>query len=146
MYSTPVILVMQDCSLPTGEDTRERFVRDLSGALANVFVDYELFPEISWLYDGPVYAQTNLHLDCPECGDRLMLKNLRLGPQNGADAQAVCDCGWRGRAVFRLIDLEEGPVSDGIVRENSCVGHGKLPVDYTPYQKTNQYRILPDKG
>lgn len=130
MADNPVIAIASACTLPSDDSARETLLNDLEETLD----EHDVKPERVKVHDGHVYAQTNIHTLCPECGERLHIYEIRAGPENGADAQARCDCGWFGRAVYRLIDLEEKTES---LREGSCVAEKDLNVIYTPYKGTD---------
>lgn len=154
MENTPFILVAKDCSLPTNEQECSRFLEDLSSAISDVCVKYKMYPEWYRIYDGHLYAQTSIHVSCPKCNSPLQLRNFDLGPENGADAQAKCECGWSGIAQYRLIDLQENInsieqklSSDGSGYDlYSAVAAGESPVTYTPYQNTGTHFITPGDG
>ena len=70
--------------------------------------------------------------DCPRCGGTLELREYTYC-DNGAVAEANCahapDCEWRGRAIYRMIDLESGPVTD----VESAVANGDMTPSYYSY-------------
>jgi hypothetical protein len=109
-------------------------------ALSDILTEYDVEEDSLVTYDRHIYAQTNIHVHCPDRRERLKLRGLRLGPENGADAIASCSCGWSGRAVYRLIYLEEDTENgcdDEITQRRSCVAHREMRVFYTPYENTD---------
>ena len=51
------------------------------------------------------------------------------GPVAEANCARSPECEWRGRAIYRLIDFESGPVADG----ESAVANGDMTPSYYPY-------------
>lgn len=143
MNSDPLTLMVEDCKLPSDEKERERVLNELESVLANTLPDYDESEETLRIFDGDFYAQTNIHVNCPDCGEPLKLEGFRLGSENGATALATCLCGWSGRAVYRLIDLHKD-VNDDDDRDPidtySCVSEDNMLVTYTPYQDTDSER------
>jgi hypothetical protein len=74
-------------------------------AVAAVLADHGLDADRLRTVAGHTYA--SIEADCPLCGDRLKLIEPRLEYTNGASARATCECGWRGDAIYRLLDLHE---------------------------------------
>lgn len=140
MNSDPLTLMVEDCELPSDEQERERVLNELESVLANTLPDYDESEETLRIFDGDFYAQTNMHVNCPDCRERLTLEEFRLGPENGAAALAYCSCGWSGRAVYRLIDLHKDVDNDDDrdpIDPYSCVSEDNMLVTYTPYQDTD---------
>jgi hypothetical protein len=140
MGTDPVIAVAQQCTLPDDETQQEALLEDLAATLE----EHGINPTRLQICDGDVYAQTNIHVKCPECRERLTLRGVRAGPENGVSADAQCTCGWTGRAVYRLIDLQENLLTDAGERKidpDSCVVNRDMRVSYTPYGETKwEYR------
>jgi hypothetical protein len=142
----PLTIMIRDCNLTDDESKKSQILEDMREALSEILTEYDVAEEDEdslVMYDGNIYAQTNVHVHCPDCQNPLKLRELRLGPENGADAVASCSCGWSGRAVYRLIDLEEETEDvseDGITERRSCVAHRGMRVSYTPYENTDRCR------
>jgi hypothetical protein len=140
----PLTIMVRDCNLPDDESEKSQILEDVREALSDVLTEYDVEEEDELvMHDGDIYAQTNVHLHCPDCRDPLKLREFRLGPENGADAVASCSCGWSGRAVYRLIDLEEETEDgseDEIAEKRSCVAHRGMRVSYVPYDTTDSFR------
>jgi hypothetical protein len=141
----PLIIMVRDCDLTDDESKKSRILEDMREALSDVLTEYDVEEEEEALvmYDGHIYAQTNDHVHCPDCQNPLELREVQLGPENGADALASCSCGWSGRAVYRLIDLEEETEDgseDGFTEMRSCVAHREMRVSYSPYENTDLCR------
>jgi hypothetical protein len=133
MGTDPVIAVAQQCTLPDTEKRQEALLDDLAATLNQHGVN----PERLKICDGNIYAQTNIHVQCPECRERLKLRSVSAGPENDVSADARCTCGWTGRAVYRLIDLQENLLTDAGERKidpDSCVVNRDMRVSYTPYK------------
>jgi hypothetical protein len=115
----------------------------LTAAVENVLDDHGLTADRVKPIPGHTYA--SIRPDCPQCGDPLRLIEPTLGPNNGVLATASCECGWRGDANYRLIDLEEtySPTSGDdtaestpaatIFEDSSCVRLYDIRPVYTPY-------------
>lgn len=74
--------------------------------------------------------------DCPKCGSVLVLRGLVADHENGAHADTECpDCGYRGTAVYRLIDHESAIFNDetGESEWQSAVNQGEVTPIYNPY-------------
>jgi hypothetical protein len=138
----PLTIMVRDCDLTDDESKKSQILEDMREALSDILTEYDVEEDSLVTYDGHIYAQTNIHVHCPDCRERLKLRGLRLGPENGADAMASCSCGWSGRAVYRLIDLEEDTENgcdDEIPERRSCVAHRGMRVFYTRYENTDRY-------
>lgn len=139
-----VSLLIDRPNLPEDEQRRETLLQDLETAVEAVLDDHGLDADHLQTFDGHTYA--SIETDCPQCNDRLTLIEPTLGPNNGAFATASCGCGWRGDAVYRLIDLhEKQPRTAGddtatdseepvaILEESSSVRLYEIKPSYTPY-------------
>jgi len=146
MRESPVIALAECCDLPDDGKLKEELMQDL----AKTFAEYGVSPDHIKLFDGDMYAQTNVHTQCPECRERLKFGSFELGPENGARAGAVCSCGWSGDAIYRLIDLHEDDVDEETknnrteLEPESCVANNILDVIYTPYTSTDHYLLNTD--
>lgn len=137
-------LLIEQPDLPDDEQRRDAFLDDLETAVEAVLADHGLNADRMRTVDGHTY--TSIEADCPLCGDRLKLIEPRLEYTNGASARATCECGWRGDAIYRLIDLHETqsrtsdddvtPESEAtadILEESSSVRLHDIHPMYTPY-------------
>lgn len=124
-----VTVTIEDCPLPVGETAREEALTDLEDAVSGLLHGH-MEPASITTRTGHHYVQ--IGDDCPHCGGTLELRDYTYS-ENGAVAEANCadisDCGWRGRAVYRLIDLESGPVVGG----ESAVANGNVAPSYHSY-------------
>lgn len=100
-----VSILLQQLDLPTAEPNREELLNDLELAVEAVLAEHGLAADRVKTIGGHTYA--SIDADCPECRERLRVIEPFLDASNGAFATASCDCGWRGEAVYRLIDLRE---------------------------------------
>lgn len=105
MTEDHVSLFIERLDLPDDDQRRDDFLEDLEVAVEAVLADYGLDADYLSTFGGHTY--TSIKADCPLCGDRLKLIEPTLDTSNGALATASCECGWRGDAVYRLIDLRE---------------------------------------
>jgi hypothetical protein len=149
MRSSPIVAIAEDCELPNDEQHFDALLNDLR----ETFEKHNVSPEALQIYDGNIHSQTCFDRRCPECDDRLKLSQLTPDNNNGAAASAHCSCGWTGRALYRLIDLQEPDTDDGVqqtltedsheidVAPESCVQMGKIDVSYVPYPGTES-RLL----
>jgi hypothetical protein len=139
-----VSLLIKQPDLPDDDQRRDAFLEDLEAAVEAVLAGHGLDADHLHTIDGHTYA--SIQDVCPQCGDRLQLIEPRLEYTNGASARATCECGWRGDAVYRLIDLHErqSPTSDDdatpdsettldILEESSSVRLHDIKPMYTPY-------------
>ncbi len=139
-----VSLLIQQPDLPDDEQQRDALLDDVETAVEAVLADHGRDADHLRTVDGHTYA--SIETDCPLCGDRLKLIEPRLEYTNGASAKATCECGWRGDAVYRLVDLHErqSPTSDDdatldsegtvdILEESSSVRSHDIQPMYTPY-------------
>jgi len=139
-----VSLFIEQPDLPDDEQQREALLDDVETAVEAVLADHGLNANQLRTVDGHTYA--SIETDCPRCGDQLKLIEPRLEYTNGASARATCECGWRGDAVYRLIDLHETqprttgddvtPDSEAtadILEESSSVRLHDIQPMYTPY-------------
>ncbi|QLH83835.1 hypothetical protein [Halosimplex pelagicum] len=137
-------LLIQQLGLPEDDDHRDALLEDLETAVKTVLADHGLDADRVKAIGGHTY--TSISPDCPECGDRLRLIEPTLGPNNGAFATASCECGWRGDANYRLIDLEDthlqasddedaagSETAAAILEETSSVRLHDVEPMYTPY-------------
>jgi hypothetical protein len=124
-----VTITIEDCPLPVAEDSREEALADLEDAIGGLLHSH-MEPTSITTRTGHYYVE--IGDDCPRCGGTLDLRDYTYS-ENGAVAEANCatisDCGWRGRAVYRLIDLESGPVVGG----ESAVDNGDIVPSYHSY-------------
>ncbi|MFC6720234.1 hypothetical protein [Halobacteriaceae bacterium SHR40] len=139
-----VSLLIDQPALPDDEPRRETLLADLEAAVEAVLADHGLHADALRTFGGHTY--TSIDADCPQCGDRLPLIEPTLDASNGAVATAACECGWRGDAIYRLIDFHETPsqaTADGslpdeetpvdILEESSSVRLDDIKPTYTPY-------------
>lgn len=79
------------------------------------------------------HQYTQVEPDCPTCGTRLRRRDGGFDAANGASETATCPaCGWAGRAVYRLIDLEAlSPDTDAA--PTSAVASGAIQPHYHSY-------------
>lgn len=139
MTHDPLIIIARNCTLPEDEGKKQQSLQAFKSALANACLDYDVYPDSFAIFDGHIYSQ--VELSCPDCGDNLAVREFNSGPGNGADATAKCSCGFQGRAVYRLIDLErntDNTTVDAMFDTGSCVADG-APVQYTPYEQTGHH-------
>lgn len=140
MTRDPLIIMAGNSTLPDEERKRKQSLQALTSALANACIDFDIYPDSFTVYDGHIYSQ--MDLSCPDCGANLAVREFNSGPGNGADAIAECSCGFSGRAVYRLIDIERNTdvsTVDAIFDTGSCVADG-APVQYTSYEKSSHHR------
>jgi hypothetical protein len=148
-YDTPttgdhISLLIDQLDLPDDDQRRDALLNDVEAAVEAVLADHGLDTDYLRTVDGHTYA--SIETDCPLCGDRLKLIEPRLEYTNGVSARATCECGWRGDAIYRLIDLHErqSPTSDDdvthdseatvdILEESSSVRLHDIQPIYTPY-------------
>jgi len=139
-----VSLLIEQPDLPDDEQRRDAFLNDLEAAVETVLADHGLDADHLRTFDGHTYA--SIETDCPLCGDRLKLIEPKLEYTNGASARATCECGWRGDAIYRLIDLHEtqprtagddatpdSEITVDIFDESSSVRLHDIRPMYTPY-------------
>lgn len=139
-----VSLHIKQPDLPDDEQRRDAFLDDLETAVAAVLADHGLDADSLRTFDGHTYA--SIETNCPLCGDRLKLIEPTLGPNNGAFATASCECGWRGDAIYRLIDLHEAhartsdddtttdsEITEDVFDESSSVRLHDIKPMYSPY-------------
>lgn len=137
MTSNPLIFVAQNSDLPDSMKEKEDCLKALKSAVSNVFTDYEMNPDGFRVYDGNLYSQ--IQLNCPDCGNRIRPINVELGPENGADGEIRCECGFTGRAVYRLIDIERNTARntvEEVFTTGSMAANDGTAVDITPYETT----------
>ena len=124
-----ITITIEDCPLPVTETAREEALADLEDAIGSLLYGH-MEPANITTRTGHHYVQ--IGDDCPYCGGTLELREYTYC-DNGAVAEANCahtpNCEWRGRAVYRMIDLESGPVVDG----ESAVRTGDMTPSYLPY-------------
>lgn len=76
------------------------------------------------------HQYTQVKPDCPTCGTHLRRRDEGFDAANGAAETAACPaCGWTGRAVYRLIDLEVLP-PDTDEAPTSAVASGAIQPHY----------------
>ena len=124
-----VTITLTDYPVPVAEDEREIGMEALEDAISKL-LDVNIAPADITARVGHHYVQ--IGDDCPRCGDTLELREYTYR-DNGAVAEANCahapDCEWRGRAIYRMIDLESGPVAD----VESAVANGDMTPSYYSY-------------
>lgn len=128
-----ISLIAEGLQLESEE--KDQFAEDMKSLLDEYGIDRDVR-----LYDGPLYAQTNVHMHCPDCDERLTLRRPEYDGENGVTAPAKCPCGWTGRAVYRLIDLESNlrtETAEDLLDPGSCVAADELNVTYVPYGETD---------
>lgn len=139
-----VSLLIEQPDLPDDDQQRDALLDDLETAVETVLADHGLNADHLRTFGGHTYA--SIETDCPQCGDRLKLIEPTLGPNNGAFATASCECGWRGDAIYRLIDLHEtrsrtagdeaqpnSETTEDLFDESSSVRLHDIQPLYTPY-------------
>lgn len=137
-----VSLFIKQLDLPDDDQRRDTFLDDLETAVEAVLADHGLDAASLSTFGGQTYA--SIDANCPQCGDQLKLIEPTLDTNNGAFATASCECGWRGDAIYRLIDLHETRKSDddvttdnegsaGILDVASSVRLYDIQPTYTPY-------------
>lgn len=139
-----VSLLVRQPGLPDDDQRCKEILQDLERAVEEVLAEHGLDGDRLRTFGGHTY--TSIDTDCPVCGDHLKLIEPSLGPENGAFATASCECGWRGDAIYRLIDLQEtqAPASDDddtsesettgeMFDESSSVRLHDLRPKYIPY-------------
>ena len=128
-----ISLIAEDVQLQS--DEKRQLTEDLKSLLSEYGIEQKVR-----LYDGPIYAQTSTHMDCPECGDQLKLQKAEYDAEDGVTASVECTCGWRGRGVYRLVDLEthrDMTTREDYLESGSCVAADNLTVAYVPYKETD---------
>jgi hypothetical protein len=124
-----VTITLTDYPVPVAEDDRETGLEALEDAISQL-LDVNIAPADITARVGHHYVQ--IGDDCPRCGGTLELREYTYC-DNGAVAEANCahapDCEWRGRAIYRMIDLESGPVTD----VESAVANGDMTPSYYSY-------------
>jgi hypothetical protein len=124
-----VTITLRNFPIPVAEDKRAAELKTLEDAI-NDLRGVSIEPADITARVGHHYVQ--IGDDCPRCGGTLELREYTYC-DNGAVAEANCarapDCEWRGRAIYRMIDLESGPVSD----VESAVASGDMTPSYYPY-------------
>jgi hypothetical protein len=127
MTEERVTITLHNYPMPVAEDERARGLEMLEDAINDLL---GVNPAAITTRVGHHYVQ--IGDDCPRCGGTLELREYTYC-DNGAVAEANCahapDCEWRGRAIYRLIDLESGPVAD----VESAVTNGDMTPSYLPY-------------
>ena len=124
-----VTISIEDYPLPTAEDDRTKALEDLEEAIGGLLHEHADHASIT-TRTGHHYLE--IGDDCPRCGGTLDLREY-IYCDNGAVAEANCayapGCKWRGRAIYRLIDLESGTMTD----VNSAVANGDVTPSYYSY-------------
>lgn len=112
MAGDHVTLLIRKPNLPDDEQQRTTILNDIETAVEGVLATHGLEADRVRLFGGHTYSM--IDPNCPECGNRLNLIEPRLDPDNCAYGTALCECGWRGDAIYRLIDLHENysPTAD----------------------------------
>jgi hypothetical protein len=124
-----VTITLTDYPIPVAEDDREIGLEALEDAISQLLGVNVASADITTRV-GHHYVQ--IGDDCPRCGGTLELREYTYC-DNGAVAEANCarapECEWRGRAIYRMIDLESGPAAD----VESAVANGDITPSYHPY-------------
>jgi len=124
-----VTITLADYPVPVAEDERAIGLEALEDAISQL-LDVNIAPADITAKVGHQYVQ--IGDNCPRCGGTLELREYSYC-DNGAVAEANCahapDCEWRGRAIYRMIDLESGPVTD----VESAVANGDMTPSYYSY-------------
>ena len=122
-----VTITLHDYPIPTDEVERGVVLEMLEDAINDLS---DVNPVDTTTRIGHHYVQ--IGDDCPRCGGTLELREYTYC-DNGAVAEANCahapECEWRGRAIYRMIDLESGPVAD----VESAVANGDMAPSYHSY-------------
>lgn len=124
-----VTITLHDCPIPIDEDERTEELNALKKTLTETLGGSIDHTDIATTV-GHHYVQ--IGDDCPCCGSSLELRDFTYAG-NGAVAEANCSnnpsCSWRGRAIYRLVDL--GQRSDG--SDSTAVADGDATPSYIPY-------------
>lgn len=144
MAGDHVTLLIRQPNLPNGDPQRTTILTDLETAVEDVLATHGLEAGQVQLFGGHTYSM--IDPNCPECREPLKLIEPRLGPENCAYGTASCECGWRGDAIYRLIDLHEthSPTADDdaptdpdhgmdLFGEGSVVRLTDIRPQYAPY-------------
>lgn len=130
-------IIAEDVDVPDSEDESEKLLQDVEAAVKEVLTEYGLEPSFLLVNDGHVYSQ--IKDTCPQCNKHIKLLEPELCSEGRATAHASCDCGWYGRAIYRLIDYHED-VSDQDINmdkylfdQASCVRLYGIDPLYTRY-------------
>jgi predicted RNA-binding Zn-ribbon protein involved in translation (DUF1610 family) len=132
-----ISIATHNVDLPRDDADRTELLRQVESAVEDVLADHGLEPSHLTLYDGHMYSQIKNR--CPQCGERVTIYNLHLGHDNGATAEAKCECGWKGKATYRLIDFTEDISDQDVSTDNalfnyaSCVRLYDIDPLYTYY-------------
>jgi len=139
MTNDHLLIKTRNSTLPEDSETKKQALQAIKTAIANACIDFDIHPDSVTVYDGPIYSQVDL--SCPDCRGSLTLRNFQPGRSNGADATAECQCGFSGRAVYRVIDIERNTdvsTAEAMLNTGSSVADG-VPVQYTPYDNTDHH-------
>ena len=132
-------LLLEEVELPADDEPRDRFLHDLETALESVLEDHDLDADDSTAIGG--HAYTAISDRCPQCNKRLQLIESELDTSNGAFATAMCECGWHGDAIYRLIDLHERrPNNEESGQGDDCPRSESL---FDTHSSVSQYGIQP---
>ena len=129
-------IFINGCSFPAEKEDRETVAAELEAAVIEVLAEHGHSPDHMQIIDGHTYS--SIQDVCPDCGDGLRLTEFNLDTENGGFARASCPCGWRGQAIYRLIDLQnptEGSrsIEEELFEERSSVRLAGIEPFYTPY-------------
>lgn len=141
MPSDPLIIVAKNSALPDSREKKDSCLDALKSAIADVFIDHGIYPDGFRVYDGNLYSQVSLN--CPDCGDSVRPLTVEQGAENGADGELRCVCGFTGRAVYRLVDIERNTdqsTVEELFSTGSVAANDDVPVDLTPYETTEVHR------
>ena len=145
MTNDKIILIADGCSLPSNDDNTQQLLTDAYHALANVFADHGVYPDIVKAFDGDVYA--SFEDGCPVCRRPLQISAISRDQPHLATASANCTCGWSGRAVYQIIDYEEyySDISsaEAMMDPGSCVTEHNQSPTYVPYYDVTRHRFRP---
>lgn len=144
-------IIVKSLGHDLNDSETESLMSDLNEAVGDVFGQYGIEFDQVETYDGDIYSQTDMHMSCPDCSDPLNVQQGEFGPQNGAQAEVNCDCGYTGTALYRVIDyVHEIDQSQQRLNEfvndtdeempdsyESAVSEGKVDVIYNYYESTD---------
>lgn len=137
-----LIVIANGCVVPEVDEKREQLMDDISSALESVLDEHQTFPETIEVHGGDVYSQVEDR--CPECNKQLRLRRVEPDSSNGATAPAVCECGWKGDVLYRIIDIVENlDDSDSFFEPDSVVENYGVEPLYVPHTDTSTHFFRP---
>lgn len=140
-----LIVIANGCVVPEDDEKQEQLMKDIYLALASVLAEHRTFPEAIDVHGGDVYSQIKDR--CPECHKQLRLRRVEPDSSNGATAPAVCDCGWRGDVIYRIIDIVENlDDPDHFFNPDSVVENYGVEPLYVPHTDTPSHFFRPGEG